>query len=124
MNINVLVVEESRQARKHIVRSLAEIGVSHVTEVADSDKAVNEFQQHQFDAILIDWNLRTSAGVELIKEIRQLDKDVPIILTGNQSDTQPAPDTNDPGPSDFLVKPFTNEILRQKLEEYTTASAS
>lgn len=122
MSINVLVIEESNRARKHIVRSLMEIGVSHVTEAADGDKAVNEFQQHQFDTILIDWNIRTSAAVELVKEIRKLDKDVPIILTGNQSDTQPALDANDPGPSDFLVKPFSNEILRRKLDKYTSAS--
>ena len=122
MNINVLVIEESNQVRKNIVRSLIEIGVSHVTEAADGDKAVNEFQQNQFDTILTEWNIRTSAGVELAKEIRKLDNNVPIILTGNQSDTQSAMNMNETGPSDFLAKPFTNDTLRQKLDKYTTVS--
>ncbi len=122
MSLNVLVVESSPQARKNIIQSLQEIGVRNVTEASDGPEAIRQYKEAQFDLLFIDWNLQGQQGQNLVQEIRQLNRDVPIIATVPISGQNFAQEADQAGASDLLGKPFTTEILREKLEKYAGAS--
>lgn len=118
MSLNVLVVESSPQARKNIIQSLQEIGVRNVTEASDGPEAIRQYKEAQFDLLFIDWNLQGQQGQNLVQEIRQLNRDVPIIATVPISGQNFAQEADQAGASDLLGKPFTTEILREKFEKY------
>ncbi len=122
MSLNVLVVESSPQARKNIIQSLQEIGVRNVTEASDGPEAIRQYKEAQFDVLFVDWNLQAQQGQNLVQEIRQLNRDVPIIATVPTESQNIAQEADQAGASDLLGKPFTTEILREKLEKYAGAS--
>ncbi len=122
MSLNVLVAESSPQARKNIIQSLQEIGVRNVTEASDGPGAIRQYKEAQFDLLFIDWNLQGQQGRNLVQEIRQINRDVPIIATVPIAGRNFAQEADQAGASGLLVKPFTTEILREKLEKYAGAS--
>ncbi len=122
MSLNVLVAESSPRARKNIIQSLQEIGVSKVTEASDGPEAIKQYEEAQFDLLFIDWNLQGQQGRNLVQEIRHINRDVPIITTvpiGGQNFAQEA---DRAGASGLLVEPITTEILREKFEKCAGAS--
>ncbi len=118
MSLNVLVAESSPQSRKNIIQSLQEIGVRNVTEASDGPEAIRQYKDTQFDLLFIDWNLPGQQGRNLVQEIRQLNRDVPIIATVPTGSQNIAQEADQAGASGLLVKPFTTEILREKFEKY------
>jgi two-component system, chemotaxis family, chemotaxis protein CheY len=116
MDKKVLIADDSKTMRSIICKSLAEIGVSESTEAVDGNEAVVLFDQDHFDMVLTsDWNLPGKNGVELVQDIRARNKRVPIIMIATDPDKEQIHRAIDAGISDYLVKPFTAKMLRDKL---------
>ena len=118
MGIRVLVADDSSTMRKIILRSLQAVGVSDTGEAADGVEAVSMFAQGGFDMVLTDWNMPGKNGLEVVQEIRQTNKDVPIIMVTTEAEKSRVLEAIQAGVSDYLVKPFTADTLREKLEKF------
>ena len=118
MVTNVLLADDSRTMRTIIRRSLAMLGVSSLTEAADGVEAVNLFQQQKFDLVLTDWNMPNKSGLEVIQEIRSQDRQVPIIMITTEAERCQVLRAIEAGVTDYLVKPFETDALRDKLAKY------
>ena len=118
MSTKVLVADDSSTMRKIILRSLNAVGVSDVTEAANGDETLTKYKQDHFDMILTDWNMPGKNGLEVIQEIRKTNKDVPIIMVTTEAEKSRVLEAIQAGVSDYLVKPFTAEMLREKLEKF------
>ena len=114
----VLVADDSNTMRKIILRSLQAVGVPSAVEASDGNEAVQTFIPGQFDLVLTDWNMPGKSGLEVIKEIRAKDPKVPIIMITTEAEKSRVIQAIQAGVSDYLVKPFTAEILREKLEKH------
>jgi two-component system chemotaxis response regulator CheY len=101
--------------RKIIIRSLNAVGISSVVEAADGSQAVASFKPGTFDLVLTDWNMPGKSGLEVIKEIRAQDAKVPIIMITTEAEKGRVIQAIQAGVTDYLVKPFTAETLREKL---------
>ena len=123
MSYNILVADNSNKTRQNIVKSLKQIGVSATTEAADGEQAINLFQKGQFDLVLTDWNLSTPKGENVVQQIRKFNKEVPIIATSTASQKNGELEAKQTGASDFLVKPFSNDLLREKIERFLGTTA-
>ena len=117
MGTRVLVADDSSTMRKIILRSLQAVGVTEVTEAADGSEAVAMFNPGDFDMVLTDWNMPGKTGLEVVEEIRAQDKDVPIIMVTTEAEKGRVMQAIQAGVSDYLVKPFTADTLREKLEK-------
>ena len=104
--------------RKITLRSLEAVGVTAPVEAADGSQAVTLFRPGQFDLVLTDWNMPGKSGLEVIREIRAQDPEVPIIMITTEAEKSRVGKAIDAGVSDYLVKPFTPEILRGALEKH------
>jgi two-component system chemotaxis response regulator CheY len=104
--------------RKIIIRSLQAVGVPEATEASDGNEAVNLFQPGSFDLVLTDWNMPGKTGIEVVQEIRAKDAKVPIIMITTEAEKGRVLQAIQAGVSDYLVKPFTAETLREKLEKH------
>lgn len=118
MTRRVLVADDSSTMRKIIIRSLQAVGVPGAIEAADGDEAVSLFKPGEFDLILTDWNMPGKSGLEVIQEIRAQDAQVPIIMVTTEAERTRVMQAIEVGVSDYLVKPFTAETLREKLEKH------
>ncbi len=118
MGTRVLVADDSSTMRKIILRSLQAVGVDDVTEAADGAEAVSLFQPNDFDMVLTDWNMPGKTGLEVVQEIRARDSEVPIIMVTTEAEKGRVMQAIQAGVSDYLVKPFTADTLREKLEKH------
>jgi len=118
MGTRVLVADDSSTMRKIILRSLQAVGVTEVTEASDGSEAVGLFNPGEFDMILTDWNMPGKTGLEVVEEIRGQDKEVPIIMVTTEAEKGRVVQAIQAGVSDYLVKPFTADTLREKLQKH------
>jgi len=118
MSTNVLVADDSGTMRKIIIRSLNAAGISSVVEASDGSEAVALFKPGAFGMVLTDWNMPGKSGLEVIKEIRAKDAKVPIIMITTEAEKGRVIQAIQAGVTDYLVKPFTAETLREKLEKH------
>ncbi|MBM4001484.1 MAG: response regulator [Planctomycetes bacterium] len=118
MNKNALVVDDSGTMRKIIIRSLNAVGVSETVEAGDGDAGLDAFKQQSFAMVLTDWNMPNKSGIEMAREIRALNPSVPIFMITTEAERSRVLEAIQAGVSDYLVKPFTSEVLRAKLDKY------
>ncbi|MHC2066780.1 response regulator [Bremerella sp. T1] len=118
MAVRVLVADDSSTMRKIILRSLQAVGVPNAVEAADGEEAVKMFKPGEFDLVLTDWNMPGKSGLEVIQEIRKIDADVKIMMVTTEAEKSRVMEAIQAGVSDYLVKPFTADTLREKLEKH------
>jgi two-component system chemotaxis response regulator CheY len=104
--------------RKIILRSLQAVGVTDTTEACDGSDAVAKFKPGLFDMILTDWNMPGKSGLEVVQDIRAQDPKIPIIMVTTEAEKSRVVQAIQAGVSDYLVKPFTPDTLREKLMKH------
>lgn len=116
-NLKVLVIDDTAFVRKIVTKSLSELGVGNVVEVADAADAVRRLRIEHFDLIVSDWNLPTMSGFELLSYIRNNEriKDTPFLMLTANTDRTSVMTAFQSGVSDYLIKPFSAEDLEKKL---------
>jgi two-component system chemotaxis response regulator CheY len=118
MATRCLVADDSSTMRKIILRSLNAVGVSDITEAADGEEAIKLFGDGGFNLVLTDWNMPGKSGLEVIQAIRATNKEVPIIMVTTEAEKSRVLEAIQAGVSDYLVKPFTADTLREKLAKH------
>jgi len=118
MSLRVLVADDSSTMRKIILRSLLAVGCEGATEAADGGEAVAMFKPGEFDLVLTDWNMPVKNGLEVVQEIRAQDPNVKIMMVTTEAEKSRVLQAIEAGVSDYLVKPFTAETLREKLQKH------
>ena len=81
-DLKILLVDDSRLARKHIIRTLNSMGLEHITEAENGREAVSLLDETMFDLIVTDYNMPEMDGRELSAYIREQSSQtsVPIIM--------------------------------------------
>ncbi|HWB12805.1 MAG TPA: response regulator [Pirellulales bacterium] len=118
MSQAILVADDSSTMRKIILRSLLSLGSQEVIEASGGAEAVEKFVPGRFRLILTDWNMPKKSGLEVVREIRALDRSVPIVMVTTESERDRVVEAINSGVSDYLVKPFTADALKAKLEKH------
>ena len=118
--MRVLLADDSGTMRTIIRRSLESLGVTGAVEAADGLQAIELFKAgNGFDLVFTDWNMPGKSGLEVVREIRALDPRVPIVMVTTEAEKSRVLEAIQAGVSDYLIKPFTTELLRKKLEQFT-----
>lgn len=116
--MRVLLADDSATMRTIIRRSLDNLGFSGTVEAADGSQAIEQFKSGGIDIVLTDWNMPGKSGLDVVKEIRAINKSVPIVMITTEAEKDRVLTAIQAGISDYLVKPFTNDALRAKLERF------
>ncbi|HEV2971596.1 MAG TPA: response regulator [Pirellulales bacterium] len=121
MALKVLLVDDSSTMRKIILRSLAAVGIPEAVEAGDGNEALARFGEQPFDLVLTDWNMPNKSGIELTRDIRATGSKVPVFMITTEAEKGRVIEAIQAGISDYLVKPFTAEVLREKLSKLAGA---
>lgn len=79
---------------------------------------VNYFKNHKYDIILMDMRMPIMSGYEAIKEIRKIDKKIPIIAQTAYGFSDDEKKLLDLGCSDYLSKPIFKDDLLKTISKY------
>ncbi|MES2652349.1 MAG: response regulator transcription factor [Bacteroidota bacterium] len=115
-NINLLLVEDEPFLAKVIEDSLKQKGYA-VTYAADGKKGYNLFLNGIFDLLILDVMLPYTDGFTLAKQIRTVNKNVPILFLTAKTDTADLIEGYKSGGNDYLKKPFSLDELFLRIDE-------
>ncbi|MCG8698455.1 MAG: response regulator [Bacteroidales bacterium] len=114
-NINVLVVEDEPINFMLLNEILIKQGINS-TWAKNGKQAIDKFTSDEtFDAILMDIKMPLMNGYEAIKEIRKLDKTIPVIAQTAYAMSEDRKTAMNLGFNDYISKPIKAEILLEKL---------
>ena len=112
-----LIADDSSTMRKILIRSLNACGLADVVEAADGAEAMQLFGEQSFDLVLTEWNMPAKSGLDLIQAIRASGAKVPIIMITTEAEKSRVVEVIKAGVSEYVIKPFTAEMLRGKIEK-------
>jgi two-component system chemotaxis response regulator CheY len=115
--MHALVVDDSRATRSVLRRMLERLGYT-VAEAADGPEALAHIQAGPPPTlVLVDWNMPTMNGLELVKAVRASHAydGVCLVMVTTETDLSHVTDALGAGANEYIMKPFTEEILLEKL---------
>jgi two-component system chemotaxis response regulator CheY len=114
-----LVVDDSRTIRTILKRILAEMGFE-VCEAADGAEALRVIAAGNTDIelVLADWNMPEMNGLEMLKQLRRNPalSALKVVMVTTEAELGHMVSALEAGANEYVMKPFTKDILRQKLE--------
>ncbi|WP_115719904.1 response regulator [Gallaecimonas mangrovi] len=116
-SLRVLVVDDSRMARRHIMRVLDNLGISQVTEAVDGEDAINQLQNQMFDLVVTDYNMPNINGRELTEHIRQHSgqSHLPVLMVTSEASGAHLANIAQSGVDAICDKPFEPAEVRAML---------
>ena len=115
----ILVVDDLRSARKLLKSLLNKVGFSNVVTAENGMNALTVVQEKRPAIIISDWNMPEICGIELLKTLRYEYGmgDIPFLMITSNNEAQEVVKAVKMGVSDFMLKPFNKELLRDKVIE-------
>jgi two-component system OmpR family response regulator len=121
--MQLLLVEDQKRLASLLKRSLVEDG--YVIDVAfDGQEALDKFDINNYDLVILDIMLPIKNGVEVCREIRQTNTDIPILMLTALDGVDDRIKGLDSGADDYLVKPFSFGELSARVRALLRRGAS
>jgi two-component system response regulator PhoP len=120
--MRVLIVEDEAHIREPLAERLRKEGYS-VDEAADGREGLFLGREYAMDLGVVDIGLPELSGIEVIRELRKLDKHFPILILTARGNWQDKVEGLEAGADDYLVKPFHVEELLARLNALVRRSA-
>ncbi len=116
--MKLLVVDDSSTMRRIIKNTLSRLGYEDVLEGEDGLQgwaALNE--NPDISMLITDWNMPEMNGLELVKKVRSDARfaDLPIIMVTTEGGKAEVITALKAGVNNYIVKPFTPQVLKEKL---------
>jgi two-component system chemotaxis response regulator CheY len=114
-----LIVDDSKTIRMIIRRILIELGFE-VFEAGNGVEALKVVQVlgSGIDLVMADWNMPEMNGLELVGQLRQNPDlaSVKVVMVTTETEMDQMALALEAGANEYVMKPFTKEILKEKLE--------
>lgn len=114
----VLVVEDSPTMRRIITNALQRIGFADIIEAENGVDALNKLEGQKIDLVVTDWDMPEMNGAELVKVLRSMPElgEVPIVMITTRGMRDDVMTAMKLGVNGYVIKPFTPDVLKAKLE--------
>jgi len=116
-SLEVLVIDDSPLARKFVSRTLGNLGIKDITQVADGSEAAKILTTQNFDLIVTDYNMPEMDGKQLTDFVRKELKDTitPILMITSEEDVAKLSSIQRAGVSAIMDKPFETQSVKEVL---------
>lgn len=115
--MKILLVDDSRTIRNIQKNILSQLGQTDYLEASDGVEALAMLGKERPDLMLVDWNMPNMDGITLVRNVRQKDKALPIIMVTTEAEKTRVIEAIKAGVNNYIVKPFTVETFRDKIEQ-------
>jgi len=118
MALKILVVDDSAVMRKMIIRTinLCGLDVADIYEAGNGREGLEILKKKKVDLLFADVNMPEMDGLQMLSEVRkrEITKNIPVLIVSTESNENRIREIerHDAG---FIHKPFTPELLREKM---------
>lgn len=118
-NMRILVVDDFNTMRRIVKNILKQLGFENVGEAENGQEALEVLKKEKFDFVITDWNMPVMTGLDLLKAIKAdaALKDLPVMMVTAEAQQQNIVLAVKSGASNYIVKPFTAEVLEEKISK-------
>ena len=116
--LTALVVDDQSTIRQLVRQGLATIGFGEVREAGDGEDGLKMLINRKVDLVISDFNMPKLDGLGFLRAVRAhepISKTAFIMLTG-RADKELVARAVQYGVNNYLVKPFTVQTLKEKIE--------
>lgn len=119
LNMRILVVDDFSTMRRIIKNILRQIGFNNVVEADDGTSAWEVLTKDRIDFIISDWNMPRMTGIELLRKVRASEEfgNLPFLMVTAEAQQENIIEAAQARVSNYIVKPFTPEVLKQKIDK-------
>jgi Response regulators consisting of a CheY-like receiver domain and a winged-helix DNA-binding domain len=108
--MRLLIVEDEELLQQALSKGFKKLG--YTTDMAkDGEMALDYYFSNTYDLIILDLNLPKIDGMDVLKEIRNENKTIPVLILSARSEVKDKINGLDIGANDYLTKPFYFEEL-------------
>jgi two-component system chemotaxis response regulator CheY len=114
-----MIVDDQMTIRALVRNGLQQLGFREISEAPDGEEALRNLVQRPVNLIISDYNMPKLDGLGLLRAVRShppIKSTAFIMLTG-RADSELVKRAAQFGVNNYLVKPFTVAVLRQKIEQ-------
>jgi len=118
-DMKFLVVDDFSTMRRIVKNLLHDLGYPNVTEADDGKTALPMLQAGAFDFLISDWNMPGMSGLDLVKAVRSDAKlaKLPVLMLTAEAKREQIIEAAQAGVNGYVIKPFTAETLKEKLDK-------
>lgn len=120
-DIKVLYAEDEKLTREMTTEILKHF-FKNITVCQNGQEALEAFKKDKYDLIITDINMPKLSGIDLAKEIKKINPDIPVVFTSAHNETEYFIQAINIGADGFLLKPVDIQqmidILKKILERF------
>ena len=116
--MHALVVDDSTIIRTIVTKFLTNWGFE-VTQACDGSEGLDRLKSMaKADVVLLDWNMPVMDGLSFVRAVRAdvSYADLPLMMMTTNSEIDKVSEALAAGANEYLMKPFTGDMMREKLE--------
>lgn len=116
--MKALIVDDSSTMRRIITKTLAGMDIEAV-EAGDGREALQCLKAGAVDFILLDWNMPNMDGFETLQAIKanEATASIPVLMVTTEAERSQVVKAIQAGAKQYVVKPFTPEVLVEKINK-------
>ena len=117
--MRALVIDDSRAMRSILSGILTDLEFD-VEQAADAEGAYEVLtSDDRFDLALVDWNLPSMNGLDLVKLIRQRTElaGLRLMMVTTETELGRVREALEAGADEYIMKPFDSEIIQTKFSQ-------
>ncbi len=107
----ILIIDDEAFICENVERILGDEGYQ-VCSASTGNEARQQVQTHEVDLVLLDLNLGTENGIDVLKELREIDPELLVIIITGYGSVESAVDSLKLGAYHYMKKPFKADALR------------
>lgn len=113
-----MVVEDVELMKRLIIKHLNNFGFNDTIDASNGREALEKLRFTKADFIITDWIMPNISGIELTKFLRanKTYETTPILIISSNDEKEDVQKALRAGVNDYIVKPFTAEVLKNKIE--------
>jgi two-component system chemotaxis response regulator CheY len=117
--MKILVVDDFSTMRRIIKNLLRDLGFTNISEADDGQTGLPMLQSGDFDFLVTDWNMPGMTGIDLLKAVRADERlsSIPVLMVTAEAKKEQIVEAAQAGVNGYVVKPFTAETLKAKIEK-------
>lgn len=117
--MKILVVDDFSTMRRILRNMLKQLGFENIEDAENGSDAFEKLKAGDFKFVVTDWNMPVLDGLGLLKKIRSDDglKTTPVLMVTAESEKDKVVTAIQAGISNYIVKPFTAEVLKEKMDK-------
>ncbi|AXH09964.1 response regulator [Malaciobacter halophilus] len=118
--MNILVADDSRMARKIVMKSINETLSNidiNIIEACNGVEALDAYKQNQIDFVFLDLTMPVMDGFQALQEIKKFDKNAKVIVVSADIQKTSMDKVREFGAIDFVKKPISLEKMDKIVEK-------